>query len=216
MNLKGFRFTPPLRRVERALNQVVDAVNENRLAVGLGYRLKRTANGTSLDIQVPAAVAAEASPSVRFQIVTIAGDYLTCRRQSADGTVDANGAITSIAKPTFLRVTGVHGVTRDGWSYSVVAPANVRTLTNVSAAGISVGLTVVEELRPSYTIGDTIYASEPTGETGVLVDGNRLTWIDSNVDGRQYQHRRIMLDACVLVNNVPTQKTIVFSAGPIP
>jgi hypothetical protein len=219
MRLEKVKFGPALGRVERAINKIVGAVNENRLASAPGYRIHGTGNGTALDIQVPKAKAATAGGDTRMRIVTVEGDYLTCRKQAADGTVVATDAVTLVAKPTFLRVTGTHGITRDGWSQVVVAPAASRTLTAVTAAGITVGLKVIEEVRPSYSINDTIYAMQPTGETSVVDPANanaRLTWLDSNRDARAWLHRRIMLDACVLVGNTPTQKTIVFSAGPIP
>ena len=201
--------------------QVLRVLRELRVKTGPGLRYSYKTDCTLIELlpQRRTAPAGEASPSTRMKILEIAADYLRCRTQSADGSVDDGETLIRVAKPAFLRVTGINGTTRDGWSYSVVDPASERTLTAATAPGITAGKQVIEEVRPSYKANDTIYAIQPKGETSVVDPDNsaaKLTWLDSNVDGRNWFHRRIMLDVCVLVNNLPTQKTVVFSAGPIP
>ena len=197
--------------------QLLRCLRERTVKTGPGLRHSYKSDGTLIEL-IPVIVRSGGSAvsDTRMKIVTIEDDHLTCRTQSADGTVDAAETPIKVAKPTFCRRTGIDGITRDGWSYSVPALAATRTLTAVAVAGITNGLIVLEELEPSYKVDDTIYATQPSGQTAVELAGERLTWIDKNYDARHYRHKRIMLDACVLVNNTPTQKTIIFSAGPIP
>jgi len=203
--------------------QVLRCLRERTVKVGPGLRLSYKIDGTLIELASQAAAAgasSEPSSSIsRMRIVSVEGDYVTARNQVEDGTVDDNSELFYVAKPPFLRVTGINGITRDGWTYAVSSPANTRTLTAAGAPGITAGLLMIEDLRPSYVAGDTIYATLPMGKTSVAhptISGQKLSWIDLNLDPRSYGHKRVMLDACVLVNGTPTQKRIVFEAGPIP
>lgn len=187
MKLGTFRFTAPLRRVERALNHVVDAVNANRLAVGMGYRLKQTSNGTSLEIQVPRAEAAEAASSVQqYKLTGHFDDYVEAK--TWDGT-NLGTATVKIAKPYRLRKTGWDGVTVSydfngtffPLQYTYLATPGFRTARHTGSGALE-----NQAIIALYNVGDIIYATEPIGGTGVTVSGTALTWLDLNVDGRHW------------------------------
>lgn len=221
MRLRTYKFSRPLFKVQEAMNELVAAINENQIASGIGYRLKRTANGTGLEIEIPRAeqTIGTASSIQRMRIVTVNDDYLTCRKQMEDGTVDNNSTLFYVAKPHYLRVTILNAATIDGWLISISSPGNTRILTAAAGSGVTAGLIVTQKLNYSYSSGDTIYATQPTGKTAVAhptIGGVKIDWLDLNVDSRNFHQTRIMLNACVLVGGVPTTKTIVFEAGPVP
>ena len=215
------RFGPALARVERALNVVIDDLNEVRLAKGIGYRLKPTSGGTTLDIQFPKVESPPATGggSQRMRIVSVSGDFVSCRKQAMDGTVDDTSALIHVAKPHFLRVSVLNGLVVDGWTIGIAAPGNTRTLTATAASGVTVGLIARQTLNYPYAELDTIYADQPEGKTAVdhpTIGGQKIDWLDQNRDARNFHQIRIMLNACVLVGGVPTTKVIVFEAGPVP
>lgn len=221
MKLARVKYGKALARVERDLNSVIDAVNGNRIASAPGYRVKRTAHGTGLEIDMGQAAEAEPSTSTgtRMKIITVAGDYLTARKQMEDASVDNNSALLYIAKPHFLRVSTLNALVLDGWTISISDPGNTRNLTAGTGSGVTAGLVIQQKLNYPYSVGDTIYAIQPEGKTSVnhpTIAGRRLDWLDMNVDARNFHQIRIMLNACVLVGGVPTTKTIVFEAGPVP
>ena len=154
-----------------------------------------------------------------MRIVSLEGDYITARKQSEDGTVDDSSTLYYVAKPHFLRVSILNGLSVDSWTISITSPGNTRTLTAGAASGVTAGLIVRQNLNYPYAVGDTIYAVQPVGKTAVnhpTIGGERIDWLDLNVDARNFHQIRIMLNACVLVGGVPTTKTIVFEAGPVP
>lgn len=135
------------------------------------------------------------SPGVstqRFRITSVAGDYITGRLYpDVAGNVDV-----FIAKPLMLRRSTWHGVTRDGFTYSAAAgDAQLRSLTgSVGGADSS----CEEALFPSYKANDHIKAFQPTGGTGVTVNGAELVWEDCNNDARTfmapYKLRRVCIN----------------------
>lgn len=219
MRMMPVRYGKALARVERDMNRIIDSLNEARIASAPGYRTKRTANGTTLDIQVPAAEPASGGPQQRMRIVTVQGDYFTARKEMEDGSVDNTSTLFYVAKPHFLRVSTLNGLVVDGWTISITSPGATRTLTAGAGAGVTAGLIVRQSLNYAYTSGNTIYAVQPTGKTAVAhptIGGTKIDWLDLNVDARNFHQMRIELNACVLVGGVPTTKRIVFEAGPVP
>lgn len=219
MRLRHVKYGHALGRVERDLNLIIDALNENRLASGTGYRLKRSAHGTGLDIDIPEAEDMAAQSATRMRIVTVEGDYLSCREEASDGTVNNSSMLIYVAKPTFLRVGTLNGLIIDNWIIGITSPGNTRTLTAQPGSGVSTGSMVRQNLNYPYSQGHTIYAIQPDGETAVphpTIGGRNIGWLDLNVDARNFHQIRIALNACVLIGGVPTTKTIIFEAGPVP
>lgn len=220
MRLTKVKYPRVLARVERDINAIIAALNENRLASGLGYRLKRTAHGTGLELIGGEQVeSGDTSGGTRMQIVSVEGDYLTARKESEAGTIDNASTLYYVAKPHFLRVSVLNLLTIDSWRIAITSPGNSRTLTALSGAGVTAGLSVTQRLNYPYEVGNTIYAEKPEGKTAVnhpVTSGQKLEWLDKNCDARCFHQTRIMLNACVVIAGVPTTKLIVFEAGPVP
>jgi len=186
MRLNRVKFSRPLAKVERAMNDIVDAVNENRLAPAPGYRIRGTGTGTTLDISIPKVEAGIAASIQQYRITAIFDDYLEAR--TWNGT--SQGSAVKIAKPWRLRKTGWDGVTVTydfngtsvplRYAYSSVRPG-YRTATHTTL------LTVENQaIIPVYSLNDILYATEPTGGTLVTVAAVALTWLDLNVDARAW------------------------------
>lgn len=166
-----------------------------------------------------AAVASTPTVISRLRIVTVDGDYVTARKQAEDGTVDNGSELLYVAKPHFLRVSVLHGSTIDGWTIAITSPGTQRTETATAGSGVTAGLQSLRKLNYPYAANDIIYATKPEGKTAVnhpTIGGQKIEWLDLNVDARNFHTTRIMLNACVSVGGTPTTKLIVFEAGPVP
>lgn len=185
MRLSPFKLGPALRRVEYALNKVVDAVNANRLAKSFQYRLKETSNGTTLDIPIPPAGEVTATSVRQFRIKSIADDYIT----AAEWDGSAEGTQRQIAKPWRLRKTGWDGVLVNYNFNGANFPLRYTYLSTPgfrSAFHANLNQTENQAIIPIYRVSDIIYATEPEGGTLVTVGGTALTWLDLNVDARAW------------------------------
>jgi chitodextrinase len=109
----------------------------------------------------------------RYKIVSVQTNYLTCNPYDASGTVDTWETVY-VAKPPALRDA-------DGERNRTVGSS-----------------TVVEEIRTNYAANDDIYAIESSVPTGV-VDGSSesVTWLDMNVDARNWQPKFVEIEGCV-------------------
>lgn len=150
----------------RKLNEPVDAVR--RLISGVPA------------VQQRAAPAAATVPEVRqFKIGEILPDYLVCLPW--DGTT-LGAAVTYVARPPTLRASAA---SRNGVTFSAVnADGTQRSATD----GVD---TETQVIIPSYLVGDVIYAVRNVrGGLGVSRTAGDvakpLTWLDMNVDGRQW------------------------------
>lgn len=163
MKLARVKYGKALARVERDLNSVIDAVNGNRIASAPGYRVKRTAHGTGLEIDLPEAeqMATPASAGTRMKIITVNGDYLSCRKQMPDASVDNSSALIYVAKPNFLRVTTLNGLILDSWTISIADPGNTRTLVAGAGSGVTAGLIVRQNLNYPYSTGERSVSCSP-------------------------------------------------------
>jgi hypothetical protein len=164
------------------------------------------------------ALFADSSVAVeRFVIISVQGDYLTCKKAAADGTA-GTGADVMVAKPKPLRSsTFATGAAIGGVTFPA-STAHVSTRTSMPLAsaggGMSTGATYSEILTPDYVAGDNdIYASKAT--TGVSVDGVAVDWGDENWSARKYLPIKTEVKVCVLVNGVQTARKIMVSGGPI-
>lgn len=202
--------------------QLLRCIRERTVKAGPGLRLSYKPDGTLIeleDLQKKVTQAVPATAATRMRIVTVDADYVTGRRQAEDGTVDNASELLYIAKPHYLRVATLNGLVQDGWTISIASPGNSRSLTSGAGAGVPVGLIVNQKLNYSYLVNDTIYATKPEGRTAVAhptIAGTKIEWLDTNVDARNFHQIRIALSACVSIGGVPTTKTIIFEAGPVP
>lgn len=118
----------------------------------------------------------------RMRILTVRPDYLKCRylTDTTQGPIDVY-----VAKPWSLRVTGWDGKTRDGISYSdYTDDGQQRTATDGTT-------TEIHLVTPPYVAaagswpGDEIVAV-PAETTLTDPDGQPITLVDANVDGRAW------------------------------
>lgn len=203
--------------------QLLRCIRERTIKVGPGLRMSYKADGTLIELaaatrQISTPVT-ESSSVTRMRIVTVDGDYFTARLQAEDGTVNDSSELFYVAKPHFLRVSVLSGLVIDGWTISISSPGNARTETAGASSGVNAGLISSRRLNYPYAANDTIYATKPDGKTAVdhpTIGGQKIEWLDTNVDARNFHTIRIMLNACVSVGGVPTAKLIVFEAGPVP
>lgn len=215
----------PLRRLSRAINNVNALAQSMRIQRGLGYSVRHTAHGQVIQLEDKRTVAAAAEPGSaiqRFRITALENDWVTCRKLKEDGNVDENDTTEyKVAKPRELRVSTQDGATISALGYGFIISfptaadyGNTRRLT-VPAAGTTPARYVDEILLPAYGIGSEIYATEPEDKTGVLVNSVRLTWLDLNVDARQYRPKFTRVAVCVSENGQTVTKYMFVAGGPV-
>lgn len=213
--------TPPRKQTEaglyapvwREFNKLVDYVREISITGGRNVRVNRSMNGTTV-VGVPEARQEEAGSQIqRMTIISVSDDYITCQKQDETGT--AYGDNILVAKPRHLRVTTWNGITFGSWRYNGDSTSRVLTYVGTPiTGGFQTGDTISETLDPSWS-GSEIFATEAEGETGVTVNGTRLTYIDLNVDARRYITARALIEVCRTVNGVQEQRRLVLDGGPI-
>lgn len=213
----------PLKRYASAINSVSELAQSMRIQRGLGYSVRHTAHGQVIQLEDKRAAAATEPGSTveRFRITALQDDWMTCRRLKEDGNVDEDDTTEyKVAKPRELRVSTQNGATISalGFGFVVSFPTadygNTRRLT-VPAAGTTPARYVDEILLPAYGIGSEIYATEPEDKTGVLVNDVRLTWLDLNVDARQYRPKFTRVAVCVTENGQTVTKYMFVAGGPV-
>lgn len=185
------------------LNKLLAFVKSTRLVEGVGYELNQTGRGVSLVIRPGKGGPGGGGTIARFAITSASEETIT-------GTRSTDGAVITIAKPYYLRVSTWKNQTIGDWTYN--GGADSRTATYAGAAvdgGIQPGQSIDEILDPPYD-GDIFAAELPEG-TGV----NGVTWIDLNADGRRYVAKRTMVEVCKIINGVETKKKVLLEGGPL-
>ena len=116
----------------------------------------------------------------RFRVKSVADDHIVCR--TWDGKDEGLGDI-KVAKPWILRKEpwATSGRTIDGDSVTY-------DYTDGSEREADNGTTTEEQvIVPRYNEDDEIYAMFGIlGDTGVVIDGEELGWLDMNNDGRMW------------------------------
>lgn len=108
---------------------------------------------------------------IRLRVKSVGDDYLVCRRY--DGTEEDNTDL-NVAKPWLLR----RSTGRTGYTYSYTSNVlRVSTKTDDSS-------TENQVVTPSWMVDDEIYAV--LADSGVLVSGESVRYVDLNLDGRQW------------------------------
>ena len=113
--------------------------------------------------------------TMEHEIVSIQGDYLTCKRVWRGSTLGSDDVL--VAKPRLLR----QSVTaRDGVTY-------VYTDSQTRTASKSGETDELQRVTPKYLVGDRIEVTIVRGLTLITqVDEQRGRPIDKNVDGRAW------------------------------
>ncbi|MEE8306555.1 MAG: hypothetical protein V3R81_04775 [Gammaproteobacteria bacterium] len=154
-------------------NQFVDAFNNQSTGVNNPRQLDGNSDANSTLTTI-----------ARFEIETIAGDYLICLPfdglSTATETVDGVDVATrvNVARPELLRTSldshnSVTFVYTDDTTRTASAPAETDE---------------TQVIVPAYVVGDKIYAmNNIDGDTGVITDADSsVEWIDINVDARAW------------------------------
>jgi hypothetical protein len=128
--------------------------------IGTAWYIKQSGTGTS-------------DPSLKYRIVSIQGDYLTCN-PFVDG--DYTSEVVNVLKPYKLR----QSTTRPSFTYAYTDSQN-RTATT---GGQSQTQTVV----PAYTVGDEVVGLL-LDSTAFTVAGDEVLIIDVNTDGRVWARK---------------------------
>lgn len=149
----------------------------NRLNASAHTRVSDTTAGVFVNSvpQKQPQGSAPASPTQRFRITQVFGDYLTCQTFN-DGLM--GGVDIFVAKPYVIRRSTWNNVTRAGISYvGNQSDGQLRTATHLGLAPASARSE--EVLDPAYILNDQIVATQPTGGTGVLAaNGSAVIWED--------------------------------------
>lgn len=213
----------PLKRITGAINDVNALAQSMRIQRGLGYSVRHTAHGQvlQLDSRRTDTGVQNASTVQRFIVTSIENDWLGCVKLKPDGTISEDDSQHKVAKPVLLRVSSLAGTLFLEGGYGFIigfqTPAdhgNTRRLV-VPADASNPARYVDEILSPFYAIGSEIYATEPEGQTGVIVNGERLTWVDLNVDARHYRPKYTRVAACVVENGQTVTRYMFVAGGPI-
>jgi hypothetical protein len=160
------------------LNRFRAAATANRLLSGPGYKVRETAQGTTLDIEKGAG----GSKIQTFKYKSMQGDYLVCR--SWDGTTEGASDVY-VGKATKLRHS-ITSETIDGTAYAYSAYSlTAQTRVSTPAGGAAENQIVV----PRYLANDIIYAM--AGRTFLAAVGTppnttQITLMDLNIDGRAW------------------------------
>lgn len=157
-------------------NKLLAYIKTLRLVEGVGYKLTRTARGTSLVIEKSSSQSSDPGTIEQWKFKEMRDDKLLCVQW--DGTNE--GLASEIWKPYKLRKTPFHGQTitytleRSPGTLAVTysySSATKRTAT--SAAG-----TETQYVTPQYKVDDVIYA--------VRCPQLDNDYIDLNLDGRAW------------------------------
>lgn len=116
---------------------------------------------------------------VRMQIAEIFNDHLRCRMiEGAAPDSPAGDTDYLVAKPLKLR-------------HQASIYPQLDSLTTIDAQNVTAAATGYESelwrVNPRYVVGQTLFAEAlPVSGTGLEVSGERLVWMDANVDGRAW------------------------------
>lgn len=213
----------PMRKYAAAINDLIDCVDALKIQRGLNYSVRQTQHGQVIQLEnkQEKTTIKPGSRVQRFRVDQQYDDYLGCRKVTEDGIPDdADVNIYNVAKPLHLRKSTQTQVnypfSQLGYPFSVLYPNQdggaVRHLTAANAG--QPNRYIKEIVWPLYA-NDDIYAAEAEEKTGVIVNGTRLTWIDLNVDGRQYRPTYTRIAVCVLENGQNVTKYMYVAGGPI-
>lgn len=168
--------------------QLLRCIRERTVKVGPGLRVSYKSDGSLIElVGIQRQQTVEAGASIQqYRITAVSNDYI--EGKTWDGTTLGDVAV-KIAKPFRLRKTGWDGVTVvynfNGTIFSILYTylATPGSRTAFRAAG---NVTENQAIIPLYSVNDIIYATEPEGGTLVTSDGTALTWLDLNVDAREW------------------------------
>lgn len=182
--------------------------------VGLAHQKITDASTKLIPVRIGGGGGAAGGKVQRMRISAEGDDTLTCQKVASDGTVIA-GSFT-VAKPPTLRLSFWNNQTFGLWRYSGTKNSRSKIYAGTAVpGGLQPGDNLTENLEPSYTAGMDIYASEAEGATSIAAGaGVFVTWIDLNVDSREFKATQERVDMCRVVNGVSTQYKMVVEGGP--
>lgn len=217
----------PLKNLRKAYNDLREEVKAQRIANGVGYKVKRTSLGTILQVEPGKAGTVEPSDLEikRFQVIDVRATYLECYETKTDGSgFISETTRTQVLRPYATRITdGAAAVA--GWSAGALSTDTnpIRHLQrNLTRTDTTLGLsfTMTQKIYPAYlyseTIGEGSWIFAAKNIKGYSAnDGasppNSIIWVDINVDGRAWTFTETQ-QVAVCVNGVTKYMWVVGSA----
>lgn len=117
---------------------------------------------------------------VKMKVVTVEGDYLTCKLvEKIEGTTITVGDTTiNVAKPWELRETYLDGTTNNGITYAYTDGENRNADDGTNDED--------QVIVPAYDIHDDVLINAFQVYTGVTVGSEPVVWEDMNTAGRAW------------------------------
>lgn len=163
--------------------KLMRACKASELKSGVGYRVKRTAQGTTLELGAGAPGTTAQNVTVKWcQIIEILQDHYVVQEWDGDAVF---GDEFNVAKPTKLRGS-ITTETIDGdaitYDYTGYTTDYIQRLAEFDGAEEK------QVVVPHWLAEDLIWALEVT-ETGVQVSSVEVTWLDLNIDARAWARK---------------------------
>jgi hypothetical protein len=182
-----------LKKYAAAINDLREDIKSHRIASGLGYKVKRTASGTILQIQPGSKTTTTTNNIRRFQIIDVKPTYLECYPTNDDNTDFESTTIVKVLRPTCTAWNNTSTGMFSGWNYydNDTERGLMRVLKKTDR-DINLIFRFNQTIFPIYTgspafgQGDWIFAVEdPKGF--YAADGTEeIHWVDLNVDARHW------------------------------
>lgn len=201
----------PAIKLRSEINKLWDTVESLRIASGVGYRVKRTRNGTALEIKTRAGTVEGEFEVERMHVYSVADELLTCYKVTSDGTSYYGSAI-DVLKPYQTRINDPESlpIIENSPEITISQPVGNnfqrRTLTWAYAGE---EFSIDQYISPSYSTGggttgfrNWIFAARPINNfSAENANGDAVTWVDLNVSGRHWScNDFVRVEVCV--NNV--------------
>jgi hypothetical protein len=169
------------------LRRLLAAVAANKILPGVGYKVKYSSLGTTLEVMPGKMLGGTISK--RYRVKSVQGDYLTCR--TWDGTTEG-GTDVLVAKPPQLRHS-IESQTIDGASVTYsdfsISGGVCKRIAKAADEDDQNEMVIPVYQLAGEGVDAEIWADKPEGGTGVLDDDdNPIVWQDTNRDARAWCH----------------------------
>lgn len=170
------------------LRRLLAAVAANKILPGVGYKVKYSSLGTTLEVEPGKGGGNGVGISAkRYRVKSVQGDYLTCR--TWDGSTEGDTDVL-VAKPPQLRhsITSqtVNGVSVTYSDYAISDGVCTRKASATSYPDQAEMVIPVWQLAGTRVDAE-IWADQPEGGTGVEdEDEEPIEWQDTNRDARAW------------------------------
>lgn len=198
--LKRYAQRGPARNIWRAINQLSDIVTANELRPSNTISVDRTTAGTIAKVrrQLKAAEVDEHNVKL-FSISSIQATYLTCDELDVAGLSGGSGIANPLTNVSVLRPYWL-GLVADSDTVSFSSDGQDREIREQHSYGGELKyFHIAEEVYPKYTVNNIIAAAyiKTHGLTDTDGDGNKIEWIDLNMEARVWRKKSYPVVICV-------------------